>query len=281
MTILYREKRCLKMQDAHMAETEQSLRPFRPKHQQRRQQDQQFEGGENFDYYVGRKTGWRYIQRATGKPAGRVFMFNFAMANELELLAAHIIHHLRHGGDFGFLEGIPEIDGVWTGRTPTHNTHLCSTVCSQARNAHTTRLAQELHCHRCAPEKNLVIWCVPCPILGCLACLSPRALHLPHSLFLLRHKNTQHNRYNSENTQYITHISKLPQSTSCAIKNHSGVKTCTVAETRAPQLPQVMSPKNLRLSQGSKLIWRRRSPSSCHRRSVGIWIDWDSWLTGF
>ena len=34
-----------------------------------------------------------------------------------------------------------------------------STVRSQARNAHTTRLAQELHCHLCAPEKNLVIWC--------------------------------------------------------------------------------------------------------------------------
>ena len=59
-------------------------------------------------------------------------------------------------------------------------------------------------------EKNLVIWCVPCLILGCLTCLSPRALHLSYSLFLLRHKNTQHNRYNksnSENTQYITHIS--------------------------------------------------------------------------
>ena len=43
---------------------------------------------------------------------------------------------------------------------------------------------------------------------------------------------------NSENTQYITHISKLPQSTSCAIKNNSGAKTCRVAETRAPQLSQ-------------------------------------------
>ena len=41
---------------------------------------------------------------------------------------------------------------------------------------------------------------------------------------------------NSENTQYVTHISKLPQSTSYAIKNHSGAKTCRVAETRAPQL---------------------------------------------
>ena len=40
----------------------------------------------------------------------------------------------------------------------------------------------------------------------------------------------------------------------CAIKNHSGVETCRVAETRAQQLPQVMSPRNLRPSQGSKLI---------------------------
>ena len=142
-------------------------------------------------------------------------------------------------------------------RTPTHDTHVCSAVCSQARNAHTTHLAQELHCHLCAPEKNLVIWCVPCLILGCLACLSPRALHLPHFIFLLRHKNTLQDRYNksnSENTPYIPHISKLPQSTSCAIKNHSGVKTGRVAETRAPQLLQITSPKNLRLSQGSKLL---------------------------
>ena len=51
-------------------------------------------------------------------------------------------------------------------RTPTHDTPLCSTVCSQARNAHTKRLAQELHCHLCAPEKSLVIWCVSCLIHG-------------------------------------------------------------------------------------------------------------------
>ena len=61
------------------------------------------------------------------------------------------------------------------------------------------------------------------------------------SLFLLRHKSAlqgRHNKSNSGNTPYIPHISKLPQSTSCAIENHSGVKTCRVAETRAPQLTQ-------------------------------------------
>ena len=72
----------------------------------------------------------------------------------------------------------------------------------------------------------------------------------------------------NENTQYIPHISKLPQSTSCAIKNHSGVKTCRVAETRAPQLPQVMSPKNSRLSQGSKLILQIRINCMMYRKKL-------------
>ena len=58
----------------------------------------------------------------------------------------------------------------------------------------------------------------------------------------------------NENTQYIPHISNLTQSKSGAIKIHSGVKTCRVAEPRAQQLPQVMSPKSLRPSQESKLI---------------------------
>ena len=50
------------MQDAHLAETQQSLRPIRPEHQQRQREDQQIEGGENFDYYVDRKTGGRYCR---------------------------------------------------------------------------------------------------------------------------------------------------------------------------------------------------------------------------
>ena len=55
-------KQCLQVQDAHLAETQKYLRPIRPEHQQRQRQDQQFEGGENFDYYVDRKTGWRYYR---------------------------------------------------------------------------------------------------------------------------------------------------------------------------------------------------------------------------
>ena len=42
-------KQCLRMQDDHLTETKQSLRLIRPEHQPRQQEDQQFEGGENFD----------------------------------------------------------------------------------------------------------------------------------------------------------------------------------------------------------------------------------------
>ena len=59
-------KQCLNMQDAPFTETQQSLRPIRPEHQQRQRLDQQFEGGENFDYYVDRKNGWRYYREPRG-----------------------------------------------------------------------------------------------------------------------------------------------------------------------------------------------------------------------
>ena len=73
------------------------------------------------------------------------------------------------------------------------------------------------------------------------------------------------------------HISRLSQSTSSAIKNHSGVKTGRVAETRAIQLPQVIGPKSLRLSQGSKIILeihinymmnRKNSENRIHRAPI-------------
>ena len=60
-------KQCIEMQDAHLAETRQSLRPIRPE-QQRQGQDQQFEEGENFDYYVDRMTGWRHYREPRGNP---------------------------------------------------------------------------------------------------------------------------------------------------------------------------------------------------------------------
>ena len=53
------------------------------------------------------------------------------------------LHHLRKGGDFGFLERIPV-----TRRGVGHplTTHIC-TVCSQARNAHHALKSHGLQCH--------------------------------------------------------------------------------------------------------------------------------------
>ena len=51
------------------------------------------------------------------------------------------IHHLRNGGDFGFLERIPEKRrGVWTGHPLTK--HICAAQSVHNRGTHTTRLAQ-------------------------------------------------------------------------------------------------------------------------------------------
>ena len=94
-------EQCQKVQDAHMAETEQTQIPIHPQHQQRQRQNRQFEGGEHFDYYVDRKTGWRYYREPRGNlPAAPPSSFSTSQwptskANEL-------------GRDFGFLERIPE-----------------------------------------------------------------------------------------------------------------------------------------------------------------------------
>ena len=61
-------KQFLQMQDAHLAGSQHPLRPIRPEHQQRQRQGQQFDGGENLDYYVDGKTGWWYYRAPLGNP---------------------------------------------------------------------------------------------------------------------------------------------------------------------------------------------------------------------
>ena len=108
----------------------------------------------------------------------------------------------------------------------------------------------------CALEES-VIWSAHVSPFVAL----PPAVHHEHIFFVI-HSSFHHDirtrttiwttRCTSRNTQYIIHLSKTSQSTSGAIKNHSGVKTRRVAETLAKHSPQVMSPKRLRLSQGSR-----------------------------
>ena len=64
--------------------------------QQRQRQDQQFEGGENFDYHVDRKTGWRYYREprwnsSAASSSSTSQWQKLTMANELELMVFHII----------------------------------------------------------------------------------------------------------------------------------------------------------------------------------------------
>ena len=130
-------------QDACLAETQQSLRPIRPEHQQRQRQNKQFGGGENFDNYVDRKTGWRYYGEQRGNPQEHLHLqLRSGQLRNGKRVGAHgSLHHLRNGGDFGFLERIPENPrGVSTGHPLT--THICAVQSVHKRGTHITRLAQ-------------------------------------------------------------------------------------------------------------------------------------------
>ena len=79
------------------------------------------------------------LQRATGKPAGSVFIFNFTVANELELMAAYIIREMVVIS-VSWKE-LQKIDGEC--RQDTHSTtHICAVQSLHKRGTHTTRLAQ-------------------------------------------------------------------------------------------------------------------------------------------
>ena len=125
------------MQDAHLVETQQSLRPIRPEHQQRQRQDQQFEGGENFDYYVDRKTQWRYY-RETRLKRLHLQLHSGKLHNGKRVGAHGSPHHLRNGDDYGFLGRITENRlGVWTGQSLT--IHVCAVQFVHKRGTHTQR----------------------------------------------------------------------------------------------------------------------------------------------
>ena len=134
-------KQCLNMQDAHLAETRQSLRPIRPEHQQRQREDQLFEGGEIFDYYVDRKTGWRSVEgHGETRRQHLHLQHRRGKTHNGRRVGAHgILHHLINGG-FGFLERIPENRrGAWTGHPLT--THIVQYSLITARTEQSLRTA--------------------------------------------------------------------------------------------------------------------------------------------
>ena len=128
------------MQDAHLAETQQSLRPIRPEHQQRQRQDQQFKGGENFDSHVDPRTGWRYYREPWGNPPAASSSSSSTSQWPTSQWQTSWSSWQPTSSEKWWWFGFPGRNSrKLTGSadmTSTHNTHLCSTVCSQARNAH-------------------------------------------------------------------------------------------------------------------------------------------------
>ena len=117
--------------------------------------------------------------------------------------------------------------------THKHCTFRRSTVSTQARNA-SHALGSRIAQHLCAPEKNLSS--------------GPHMSHQPFttstassSLTLPSTTTPEHALQSGQHDP----LQECPVHHRSAIKNHSGVKTSRVAETRAQQLPQVVSPKNL------------------------------------
>ena len=81
------------------------------------------------------------LQRATEKPASSTSQW--PTSHNGRRVGAHgIPHHLRNGGDFGFLEGIPENRQRCRQDTHSQDTSVQRSLIT-ARNAHTKRLAQD------------------------------------------------------------------------------------------------------------------------------------------
>ena len=129
------------MLDAHLAEKRQSLGPIRPEHQRRQREDQKFEGGEKFDYYVDRKTGLRYYRARRQRLH---LQHRSGNTHSGRRVGAHgIPHHLINGGDFGFLEwNSRESDGWCRQDTHSQDTSVQNSLIT-TRTAQLMRMAQD------------------------------------------------------------------------------------------------------------------------------------------
>ena len=257
-TIIQRVDICvysLKMQGAHLAETQQSLRPIRQNINSVSDQiSNPKEEKTSITVWIVKPDGGTTENHDETRRQHLHLQLRSGQLHNGKRVGAHgSLHHLRNWW-FRFLGKISrKSTGVCRQDTHLQDTSVqYSLLTSAERTPRAWLKSHGLQCHLCAPENTSVIWFDSCLTLCCSrTCRWPRAHHLPHSLFLLpQHKNTQHNRFNminSKNTQYIMHISMLSHSTSSAIKNYSGVKTCRVAETRARQLPHFTHAMSLKI----------------------------------
>ena len=237
------------------------------------------------NYHVDRKLDGG-LQRATGKPAGSVFIFKFAVANFTMANESHgIPHHLLYGGDFGLLERIPEHRrSVYTGHPLTRHICVVQFVHSAYRtsNALGSRIAvsslrtQSKCCHLVcnmshpwlfshAPSSRSTSSSSPtCPTTQREHSAHPAHLQAP-SVDKLRHQQSLWREDLQSGGTLRTTIS-----TGYELK-----ELATVSRTDA------YSGDPYQLYDVQENFWRRRSPSSYHRQSEGIWRNWETRLVGF
>ena len=168
------------MQDAQLAETQHSLIQIRPQHQQRQQQNQQFEGGENF---VTTSIAKLDADTAESHRESRRKHLHLQLHNGKRVVVHGSLHHLSSGGDSVSRREIQKVDGVCG--QDTHSQHT-SVQCSLLTSAERIGRAWLKSCitFLCA-RKESVIWTGHVTLCCSLTCCTPRAHHLPHSLFLL------------------------------------------------------------------------------------------------
>ena len=201
------------------------------------------------------------------------------MANELELMAAHIIWKMVVIS-VSWKE-FQKIDG-WVDSTPTHKTHVCSTVCSQARTAQLMRLAQELHCHHCAPKQ--VLSSRVTHVSSLLPHTENTQLHPAHlpapSVDKLRHREDLQSGHNNSHRLWA-------QSTCEHLENRSIFRRSTsiflmYRKILEKKITDLLSPKKWRnLEKLGRLVCRilnyQRRPTS-NRRCIST-IPWNALQT--
>ena len=106
-------KQCLKMQDAQLAETQQSLRPIRPEHQQRSNVNDKISNSKeektSITMSIGKLDGGTTESHGETRWQHLHLQLRSGQLHNGKRVGTHgNLHHLKNGGDFGYLEGIPE-----------------------------------------------------------------------------------------------------------------------------------------------------------------------------
>ena len=60
------QRECQRQQDESVSETKQLYKPIHPSKQMRQNPNQQFDGSEDYDYVVDRKTRWKWYKEQQG-----------------------------------------------------------------------------------------------------------------------------------------------------------------------------------------------------------------------